>query len=113
VLFGTDLARLNSDGMRTASKLGDVLQQNPQRTVLVEGFADSTGSSAHNQELSERRATAVQTALLEMGISRDRIAVRGYGEAFPIAANTTEQTRQLNRRVEIVISDESGLISKR
>ncbi|GAB2879841.1 OmpA family protein [Uliginosibacterium flavum] len=113
VLFGTDLSRLNAEGMRTAQKLADVLTQNPMRTVLVEGFADSTGASAYNQELSERRATAVQSALLEMGIARDRVAVRGYGEAFPIAANTSEQTRQLNRRVEIVVSDDSGMISKR
>lgn len=113
VLFGSDLSRLNAEGMRTSQKLADLLTQNPKRTVLVEGFADSTGAAGYNQELSERRATAVQTALMEQGIARDRVAVRGYGEAFPIAANTSEQTRQLNRRVEIVISDETGMITKR
>jgi outer membrane protein OmpA-like peptidoglycan-associated protein len=113
VLFGTDLARLNSDGMRTAQKLANVLQQNPQRTVLVEGFTDSTGTAAHNQALSERRATAVRDALLELGVARERVAVRGYGEAFPIAANDTAQNRQLNRRVEIVLSDDSGKITTR
>jgi outer membrane protein OmpA-like peptidoglycan-associated protein len=113
VLFGTDLARLNPDGMRTAQKLADVLQQNPQRTVLVEGFTDSTGAAAHNQELSERRATAVRNALQEMGVARERIAIRGYGETYPVAANDTAQNRQLNRRVEIVLSDAGGKITQR
>lgn len=113
VLFGTDLARLNSDGMRTAQKLANVLQQHPQRTVLVEGFTDSTGTAAHNQELSERRATAVRSALLELGVARERVAIRGYGESYPVAANDTAQNRQLNRRVEIILSDESGKITNR
>ena len=113
VLFGTDLARLNAEGMRSAQKLADVLQQNPQRTVLVEGFTDSTGATAHNQALSERRAAAVQNALLELGVARERVAIRGFGESYPVAANDTAQNRQLNRRVEIVLSDNSGKISNR
>jgi outer membrane protein OmpA-like peptidoglycan-associated protein len=113
VLFGTDVARLNPDGMRTAQTLADVLQQNPQRTVLVEGFTDSTGTGPHNQDLSERRASAVGSALQEMGVARERIAIRGYGEAYPVAANNTAQNRQLNRRVEIVLSDVSGKITQR
>lgn len=113
VMFGTDLARLSADGMRTAQKLANVMQQNPQRTVLVEGFTDSTGTSAHNQELSERRAGAVRTALLDLGVARERVAVRGYGEAYPVAANDTAQNRQLNRRVEIILSDDSGRLTQR
>lgn len=113
VLFGTDLARLNPNGMNTAQKLADVLQQNPQRKVLIEGFTDSTGSVAHNQELSERRAEAVRDVLLEMGVARDRVAIRGYGEAHPVAANDTKESRQLNRRVEIVLSGDSGQIAQR
>jgi outer membrane protein OmpA-like peptidoglycan-associated protein len=113
VLFGTDIARLNPDGMRTAQTLANVLQQNPQRTVLVEGFTDSTGTTSHNQELSERRASAVGSALQGMGVARDRIAIRGYGEAYPAAANDTAQNRQLNRRVEIVLSDISGKVTQR
>lgn len=113
VLFGTDQARLNPDGMRTVQKLADILQQNPQRNVLVEGFTDSTGSAEHNQELSERRAIAVSSSLQLQGVKRDRIAVRGYGEAFPVSANDTAQNRQLNRRVEIILSDADGKIIPR
>jgi outer membrane protein OmpA-like peptidoglycan-associated protein len=113
VLFGTDLARLSPDGMRTAQKLADVMQKNPQRTVLIEGFTDSTGGAAHNQELSERRATAVRSALQELGVGRDRVAVRGYGASYPVAANDTTSNRQLNRRVEIIFSDADGKIMQR
>lgn len=112
VLFGTDLARLNVEGMRTAEKRANALQKNPQRTVLVDGFTDSTGTAAHNQDF-ERRATAVRGALQELGVARERVAIRGYGETYPIAANDTAQNRQLNRRVEIVLSDDTGKISPR
>ncbi|MBC7405168.1 MAG: OmpA family protein [Cytophaga sp.] len=113
VLFGTDQARLNPEGIRTTQKLADVLQQNPQRTVLIEGFTDSTGSAEHNQDLSERRASAVRSALQLAGVNRDRIAIRGYGISYPIAANDTAANRQLNRRVEIVLSDATGKIAPR
>ncbi len=113
VLFGTDQAHLNSDGMSKAQKLADVLQKNPDRNVLIEGFTDSTGTSSYNQQLSERRATAVSGALASMGIARERVAIRGYGENYPVAANDNAQNRQLNRRVEIVISDATGKIGSR
>jgi outer membrane protein OmpA-like peptidoglycan-associated protein len=113
VLFGTDLARLNVDGMRSAQKLVTLLQDNPQRTVLVEGFTDSTGSAAHNQDLSERRANAVRSALVDMGVAQQRIAVHGYGEELPVAANNSAANRQLNRRVEIVLSDDQGVLTPR
>jgi outer membrane protein OmpA-like peptidoglycan-associated protein len=113
VLFGTDLANLTPAGVATAQKLARILELNPQRNVLVEGFTDSTGSSGHNQDLSQRRAGAVQTALQGMGIGRDRVAIRGYGESYPVAGNDTAQNRQLNRRVEIVLSDDNGKVIAR
>ena len=87
--------------------------QYPQYKVLVEGYTDSTGSDSHNQELSERRASTVQMALLNTGISSDRVQPRAYGEGFPVAGNDTAASRQLNRRVEIVFSDENGMLSPR
>jgi outer membrane protein OmpA-like peptidoglycan-associated protein len=108
VLFATDLSALSQNGMRTVQKLADVLQQNPQRRVLIEGFTDSTGSVAYNQDLSERRASSVRAALQDMGVPNDRVAVRGYGESYPVAANDSSANRQMNRRVEILLSDETG-----
>jgi outer membrane protein OmpA-like peptidoglycan-associated protein len=113
VLFDVNQARLKPQGMDNVRKLAEVLKTNPERTVMVEGFTDSTGSDAHNQQLSERRATAVRDALVSQGVERARIQMRGYGERFPVASNNTAADRQLNRRVEIVLSDESGRIPPR
>ena len=113
VLFATNQATLTPNGMSTLRKLADVMAQNPNRTVLVEGFTDSTGSSSYNQELSQRRAEAVASALGSLGVPRDRIAMKAYGEAFPVAPNDTASNRQLNRRVEIVLSNENAQIPPR
>lgn len=113
VLFDTDKASLKPEGISTLRKLADVMQQNPDRTVLVEGFADSTGRASHNQELSERRANTVAMALASMGVPRDRVTMRAYGESFPVAPNDTAANRQRNRRVEIVLSNEGAPIPPR
>ncbi len=113
VLFSTNKAQLKSGGMRNVQKLADFLNRYPQYKVSVEGHTDSRGSDEYNQELSDHRAAAVQTALLEMAISSDRIATRGYGEGFPVASNDNAGGRQLNRRVEVILSDENGNITPR
>jgi outer membrane protein OmpA-like peptidoglycan-associated protein len=113
VLFGTDLSRLNNEGMASAQRLATILLNNPQRNVMVEGFTDSTGAADYNQALSERRASAVQTALQQLGVAPGRVAMRGYGESFPVAGNDTAQNRQLNRRVEIILSDDTGRLIAR
>jgi len=113
VLFQTDQAHLNQDGLNTSRKLAKVLEENPERIVLIEGFTDSTGSAAHNQRLSERRATSVRQTLQEMGVNRSRIAIRGFGESYPVASNDTSEDRQMNRRVEIVLSNDKGAIRQR
>jgi len=113
VLFDTDRAQLKAGGMRNVEKLADFVRRYPQRNVMIEGFTDSTGSDSRNQELSNERAGAVRTALLGMGIGTERITSRGYGDAFPVAGNDSAAGRQMNRRVEIVVSDDSGNISAR
>ncbi|HUX62364.1 OmpA family protein [Sulfuricella sp.] len=113
VLFSTNKAQLELGGMRKMQQLADFLKQYPQHKVLVEGYTDSTGSSSLNQELSDRRANAVRTALVDRGISGNRVATRGYGEAFPIASNDNAARRLLNRRVEIILSNGNGNIAPR
>jgi outer membrane protein OmpA-like peptidoglycan-associated protein len=113
VLFNVDRAELSAEGMRTAQKLADVLLQEPQSAVMVEGFTDSTGSADHNLELSQRRAESVRNALIGMGVKSDKIVTRGYGEAFPVASNDNAGSRQLNRRVEIVLSQNGAPIANR
>lgn len=113
ILFRTNMAQLEPGGMRTVQKLADFLKQYPERTVLIEGHTDSTGSHTYNQELSDRRAYAVQMALIKYGVSSDRINARGYGETFPVASNDTFEGRQLNRRVEIILSEDGGNVMPR
>lgn len=113
VLFSTNKAQLESGGVRNVQKLADFLKKYPQHKVLVEGYTDSTGSDSLNQDLSDRRANTVRTALLDMGSSSDRVTARGYGEAYPVASNDTAASRQLNRRVEIILSDDKGNIAPR
>ncbi|MBK8817273.1 MAG: OmpA family protein [Methylococcaceae bacterium] len=113
VLFNTDEAQLKPDGLRNVQKLGDFLIKYPQDKVSVEGHTDSVGSNSYNQELSDRRAYSVKTVLTDMGISSDRVATHGYGEKFPVASNNNAESRQLNRRVEIILSDADGKITPR
>ncbi len=113
VLFDTNQSQLKSGAMRNVEKLVGFLKQYPQRKAVVEGFTDSVGSEGANQNLSGRRADAVRTALLDMGVGGDRVSARGYGEGHPVAGNDTAGGRQLNRRVEIVLSDDSGNVTPR
>lgn len=77
------------------------------------GSLQVTGSDSYNQALSERRTESVRGFLIEQGISSNRIAARGYGKANPVASNATAATRQLNRRVEIVISEDVNDVAPR
>jgi len=113
VLFQTNQAQLQPGGMRNVEKLGDFLNQYPDYRVMVEGYTDSTGSHGYNQELSDRRAYSVRTALVDMAVNGDRIQTRGYGDEYPVASNVTASNRQLNRRVEIVLSDSDGKLTQR
>lgn len=113
VLFETGQSRLNPAGVHNLDKLASFLKQFPQRKALVEGYTDSTGGEAFNQTLSGERALAVQAALVKIGVAPERISARGYGEAYPAADNGSRGGRQLNRRVEIVLSDDSGKVSPR
>ena len=113
VLFNVDQSNLTAGGMQILQKLADVMREHPDRNVMVEGFTDSTGSEEHNLVLSQRRAESVRSALMNMGIEGTRISTRGYGEAYPVASNGNSADRQLNRRVEIVLSDAGRTITAR
>ena len=112
ILFDRGGAQLQPSGQQAVSRLAGYLAAHPERVIAVEGFSDGGGDTYWNQQLSERRALAVQSALAAMGVDARRIIVRGYGPAYPIASNDTPAGRQLNRRVEIVISDRSYVVPR-
>lgn len=113
LLFDTGSAHLNPGGLRVVDHLVQFMQAYPQRRVSIEGFTDSVGNPGSNQVLSERRADAVRLALIDRGIDAARLEARGYGEEYPVASNTNPTGRQMNRRVEIVISDANGAIASK
>ena len=113
VLFDTAKAELKAGSQRNLQVLADFLAQNPERQIRVEGFTDSTGGDAFNQRLSERRAQAVARGLEQLGVGIERITVIGYGKQFPVADNTSAQSRQLNRRVEVIISNDASAVHAR
>lgn len=103
VLFATDSATLSGPAQNDLYALSRNLQQYPDSTVQVTGFTDSTGRAEYNVDLSQRRARAVAAVLTAGGVSPNRVATLGRGEASPVASNDTPAGRAQNRRVEIVI----------
>ncbi len=108
VLFDTGLSTLKPGAYTTIDKLATALKDSPDRKVLIEGHTDSVGSDQYNQELSQRRAQAVQTALQERGVNASQISAYGKGETFPVASNDNPAGRQQNRRVELVFENAKG-----
>jgi outer membrane protein OmpA-like peptidoglycan-associated protein len=108
VLFDTGSAALKPGAYDEMNRVAQVLNQYPQTSIAVAGHTDSTGSEAVNQQLSERRAMSVKNALAGQGVNPARMRTLGYGESKPIADNSTESGRQLNRRVEITIAPQQG-----
>lgn len=104
MLFQTGRAELTPGAAPTIDRLTDYLRQNPNATVMIEGYTDSTGSESKNLQLSQERADAVRSALIWRGIDPLRVRAEGRGDAEPVASNATAQGRQLNRRVEVVLT---------
>jgi outer membrane protein OmpA-like peptidoglycan-associated protein len=113
VLFDTGQSQLKSGATRPIEQLAAFLEENPERSVQIEGFTDSQGTNEYNQVLSQRRADAVAQAIVQRGIDSQRVRALGYGEEFPKASNDNPGSRQLNRRVEIIVSNGDAAIPGR
>ncbi|MFI9390839.1 OmpA family protein [Streptomyces bauhiniae] len=102
VLFGKDSARLGPEARARITAIAEEIEKQKATRVRVFGFTDNLGSSAHGDVLSKRRANAVQ-AVLDQDLNAPDVTfeVRGYGEQYPIADNSTEAGRKKNRRVEV------------
>jgi outer membrane protein OmpA-like peptidoglycan-associated protein len=107
VLFETGKADLNAQGVQAANDLANFLRVRADRTIVLSGYTDNTGSARINTALSAARAEAVKTAVMKQGIEPSRIQTKGLGQSNPVASNATSDGRQKNRRVEVAISEGS------
>jgi len=107
VLFGFDKSNVQQNSYPELSRLMKILKQNPSVKVEIGGHTDHIGPASYNQLLSERRAQAVVNQLIKLGIAKERLIAKGYGESRPIAPNVNPDGsdnsagRRRNRRTEI------------
>lgn len=100
--YGKATIRHESDSILSKSAR-TMIEQKGHSNFYIDGYTDNKGSAAFNKKMSKARAQAVANALIAYGIDRSRIVVRGFGKDNPVCDNNTEEGRQCNRRVEVVI----------
>ena len=109
VLFSKDSAKLSDESKSRIAAIADEIKKQNATKVRVFGFTDNLGSAAHGDVLSRQRANAVQDVLdQELHDPNITFEVRGYGEQYPIADNSTEAGRRKNRRVEVTFPRGEG-----
>jgi len=102
IRFDVNKSTLKPESMGAINEIYTLMKDNPDLKFSVEGHTDSQGDDAFNLKLSEERANAVRSKLIEMGISADRLAAKGWGESKPISNNASPEDMANNRRVEFV-----------
>ncbi len=100
--FAFNKAVIRRESYPVLDAVVDVMNKNPDIKIEVQGHTDNRGSAAYNKKLSDRRAGAVMTYLVEHGISHERLTSKGYGFDRPLVPNDTPQHRALNRRVQFI-----------
>ncbi len=104
VFFDFDSAQLRADQTHTLRELVGILHEYPRAKITLLGHTDSAGTDGYNMDLALRRARSVRTYLVNSaGFDGSQIDVQAFGRLKPIATNSTEQGRELNRRVEILV----------
>jgi outer membrane protein OmpA-like peptidoglycan-associated protein len=106
VLFDTAKSSLRPLAREKLAKVAGIVSGHPGLRLDVEGHTDSVGGDAYNQQLSEQRGESVRGYLTQQGMAAGSVSSKGFGKTQPVATNDTAQGRQLNRRVELVISGE-------
>ena len=102
VHFTSGKADITPDSEDSLDKAAQVLKDNPDWKIRVEGYTDSVGDQDSNLKLSNDRAQAVMNWLGDHGVDRSRLTAKGNGEADPVASNATDSGRRRNRRVVLI-----------
>ncbi len=103
--FEYNKAELKSESWRTIINVADMMKLHTDVNLRIEGHTDGDGSGAYNLDLSQKRASAVLSALIKEGIPANRLSAKGIGENSPIAPNNTAEGKAMNRRVEFILID--------
>ncbi len=103
IFFEYGKATLKPESFPELDRTIEFMKNNPKLEIEVAGHTDNMGSDAFNLKLSQARAESVANYLISHGISDSRISAKGYGESRPIAFNTDEEGRAMNRRVEFKV----------
>lgn len=103
ILFDVNKADLKEATKRQLAEFAQTLDKYPDTDLVIEGHADSSGPDDYNLKLSKQRAEAVADYLKSLGVKGARMDEKGYGEAQPVADNSTEAGRAKNRRVDIAV----------
>jgi outer membrane protein OmpA-like peptidoglycan-associated protein len=101
ITFAFDSAEILPASSAVLGELFKGLQADSSTRIVIEGHTSSEGTDDYNEKLSQRRAQAVVADLVRRGLASQRLTATGIGERRPIAANTDESGRSLNRRVEV------------
>lgn len=104
VLFAFNKYDLKPEARERLAKISGIVLAYPDLKLQIEGYTDSIGSDEYNQTLSDKRAEAVRDYLVSQGVSMNNVTAQGMGKADPVADNSTAAGRQLNRRVEMIVS---------
>jgi outer membrane protein OmpA-like peptidoglycan-associated protein len=105
IYFETDLFALKPESKSIIEDFKEFLSDNPKIKVTIQGFTDDVGNDDYNLALSENRAKSVYEFLITLGIDKNRLTYKGYGESMPVAPNTTAEGRAKNRRTVFVITE--------
>jgi outer membrane protein OmpA-like peptidoglycan-associated protein len=106
VLFDTGKFSLKSGAREKLAKIAGILLAYPGLNIEIDGYTDSVGSDDLNQTLSENRASSVRDYLVNQGVTTGAVSSKGFGNSQPVASNDNSAGRQMNRRVELVVSGE-------
>jgi OOP family OmpA-OmpF porin len=104
LLFNTGSATLQPQSMEQLNNIAAILKAYPATHLTIGGYTDNTGDAASNLKLSQDRANNVTAELVKLGVAKDRLVAKGYGEEHPVGDNSTEAGRAQNRRISMLVT---------